>query len=834
MRKVAIWIVGLITVHLCAANELQQQYENAFFLETAKGQTEAAVAIYKDISDAEPADENKAAIKSSLLRLLHIATTRKHEPAIQECHQKLLTKTDTAVQELVDTVKEGAILFIPEGVFEGPISLNKHITIKGAGENSVIQATTDNPLIHVSKNVKAVIESLTLRSRLASSDKMEVPGSALYISDAEVTVNKCRIEALDNIKRCPVGIFVKGFSTALLVDSTFVGYEYPILYSQGTKGAVKRCSIINPGHCGFMSQEESEVTLEANLFTGSGFHGIRSTGGTIHVKNNLIIDNKNRGIYLGNKTTHGEIVNNAIIGNGSGISAFDASDVEIENNVILDNKSYGIDTRYFGEIEVANNIITGNGSAGFKVIEKGSNRFNVRKNTFFGNTEPSVDYDLPSYTITENPIFADANNGDFNVGNDSVRSAGHGLNDPAAISALWQKRAAFESAEKAQRTPHVPAVKYERATEDAFAWQAEAYIPPDFEGFFPDDKIGGEQLDALWAAKDKDQRSDEEILQTVHNGLRQTSVGSQSLLRWIGNKYVWGKKPQNPYAVEIMYHASATPGHRYNAIYFGLSVTHPKTPALLHALADQSMLKNSPADFGRVSWGCKADLKKMVRYIEPYQESEDPELRERANAYVKVCLGELDLGAWNEEQAIRKATTEYADQLPEIKNTLLSGTSAERKEVLKLRNAMLIMDDSFLAAYSACLEDPDPQVRDSAVKAIGGHWIWRTKDKNPEAIKLMLKASYDPYRPVRYSSVYYGLSTVNDKSDVVINRMIEMAIADQEHNFYGRVVWGLKRNKEKTAAALAEIIEQNNDATHAAALKLYKDITGNEYTGAAL
>jgi hypothetical protein len=48
------------------------------------------------------------------------------------------------------------------------------------------------------------------------------------------------------------------------------------------------------------------------------------------------------------------------------------------------------------------------------------------------------------------------------------------------------------------------------------AWQrTDRYVPPDPNGFFPDDPEGGKKLDALYQAVDKDQRSDEEILSTV-------------------------------------------------------------------------------------------------------------------------------------------------------------------------------------------------------------------------------------------------------------------------------------------------------------------------------
>jgi len=50
----------------------------------------------------------------------------------------------------------------------------------------------------------------------------------------------------------------------------------------------------------------------------------------------------------------------------------------------------------------------------------------------------------------------------------------------------------------------------------------------------------------------------------------------------------------------------------------------------------------------------------------------------------------------------------------------------------------------------------------------------------------------DEVRDIRTNAVYYGLSTVRDKSEAVIEQLINMALADHENNLYGRIVWGLR------------------------------------------
>jgi hypothetical protein len=69
----------------------------------------------------------------------------------------------------------------------------------------------------------------------------------------------------------------------------------------------------------------------------------------------------------------------------------------------------------------------------------------------------------------------------------------------------------------------------------------------------------------------------------VRRGLRRAERQIQSeTIRWIGNRYVWGKTPPNPSAVELMYHATDIPGDPENAgsldhwaRYFGITTLRP-------------------------------------------------------------------------------------------------------------------------------------------------------------------------------------------------------------------------------------------------------------------
>lgn len=290
MKIKAVLTTILLAANLCQGGELQQKYEKAYFLETAKGRVKEAAAIYNAISEAEPTDENRAAIKQSLLRLLHIATVRKHEATIKDCHEKLLQKTDTPIQELIDATKAGGTVYIPAGKYTEPLSIDKEIVLKGSDrEQCIIEATSDRPLVFAAPKSKLTLESLTLKNQLETSRKTDPPGFTLVAKDASVTARDCRFAALGNNQRSPGCVYAMGFSNVQLEGCRFEGFEYTIRYGAGTEGHVKDCVVQNPGHCGITAFQDSEVVIERNIVTGSAYHGIRSTGGIIHVKDNLMV-----------------------------------------------------------------------------------------------------------------------------------------------------------------------------------------------------------------------------------------------------------------------------------------------------------------------------------------------------------------------------------------------------------------------------------------------------------------------------------------------------------------------------------------------------------------
>jgi hypothetical protein len=111
---------------------------------------------------------------------------------------------------------------------------------------------------------------------------------------------------------------------------------------------------------------------------------------------------------------------------------------------------------------------------------------------------------------------------------------------------------------------------------------------------------------------------------------------------------------------------------------------------------------------------------------------------------------------------------------------------------------------------------------------VGEQWIWSTQSQNAEAVDLMMRLSRDGNREVRDSAVYFGLSTVRDKEETGVRRLLEMAFDDREPNLYHRIAWGLQREREKAAQVLQGYLNGDDPVRARAAREVYKDMTGQE------
>jgi len=349
---------------------------------------------------------------------------------------------EKGLQELIDAAKRGGTVIVPDGVYTEPVRISKSLKLKGQSlRGSVFEVTANEPAIFVDAKGKGrvSIEGLTIKWQLATSDKGIEHPFAVAVKDTKAEIKRCNFVPLGNPKRSPVAIRAMGFSELNIESCRFEGFEYVVCYGEGTEGVMSDSLIMDCGHQGVILYSGAKAKILRNVITGSRYHAVRSTGGTLDVRDNLLINNANRGIYLGNKSARGVIANNIIMGNGTGISGFAQSRVRIQNNIIADSSYAGISMRDSCSLSIRNNILQGNAKGCILHKEGSKNANKVFRNLFWQNEVDVENFDKPAVSISAEPGFADPENGDFSLKAGAALEHKQGLSDPNAFKVLWKR-----------------------------------------------------------------------------------------------------------------------------------------------------------------------------------------------------------------------------------------------------------------------------------------------------------------------------------------------------------------------------------------------------------
>ncbi len=356
----------------------------------------------------------------------------------------------------------------------------------------------------------------------------------------------------------------------------------------------------------------------------------------------------------------------------------------------------------------------------------------------------------------------------------------------------------------------LPKLQLHAATDNNhnYAWQSTNPIKaPDFFKYFPDDADAGKKLDQLVKNKYKNVGNDRQYLELVRKGFRRTSQHRSLILSRIGNKYIWNRKKQNPLAIALMYHASNNPNkyERHYAIYFGLSVVKPKTPAILKTLVDIAMTTDDFNDTGRIAWGARDQRDELIKYLQPYLTSDNLKTREHAQALKDIFSGRdkafnKAFNYWKKRK-VAKAEKDHGSKMTEYRNKLEIGDSKTRLEVLGIMrknhlNFIIKDHDAWMRAFIAAAADNNVRVRRWIAQSIGSSY-WNAKETRPDAVDILLKLARDSDRQVRYDAMYYGLNRLpkNHPASKEIEKIRQAAQAKRIEEIRQRVLAGIK-NKE--------------------------------------
>lgn len=133
------------------------------------------------------------------------------------------------------------------------------------------------------------------------------------------------------------------------------------------------------------------------------------------------------------------------------------------------------------------------------------------------------------------------------------------------------------------------------------------------------------------------------------------------------------------------------------------------------------------------------------------------------------------------------------------------------------------VDESFLPGLTVCSKDSATPVRAVAAQMLGKHFVAGKDKPNPEAVALLMKLAQDESADVRYNAVYHGLTQIPNKSDEVIELLIDIASSNRERGLTEQIALSLESDNKTVVKILDEKLQAGNDI---ATFEIYAELTG--------
>ena len=352
------------------------------------------------------------------------------------------------LQSAIDSAQASAVISVAPGTYSTPLRITKPLVLRGEdASRCVFDVKANEPAVHVWNAGRVSLEDLTVRWSLASTRSRPSMPAAVAVENTEATLTNCRIQAMGSGKRAPQALAATGRSTVRFASGQCDGFEFTVMFVDQTEGEIVDSVFRNAGHCAITLHRGSRATISRNVICGSGYHGVRSSGGHLDLTDNLLADNRVSGAYLGNKNAHGIVRNNAFVGNGQGIASYYRSDVTIEHNLFVGSKYAGIGTWDSCPLTIRRNSFVQNGSGVTRYVGKtklSPARLVLDSNHYWQNEKDTVECEKSATAITGDPAFVSQKEGDFTSSPSSALLDDEGRSQAGLVQAepireLWQR-----------------------------------------------------------------------------------------------------------------------------------------------------------------------------------------------------------------------------------------------------------------------------------------------------------------------------------------------------------------------------------------------------------
>jgi parallel beta-helix repeat protein len=273
------------------------------------------------------------------------------DPEIDALYQKMASYTRTlqvpgdfaTLTEAIASARDRDRIVVAEGIWAGPVLVDKAITLEGAGRDKTIievEAAVSTAATFGRQSTGARISGITFRHR--GFDAGDDRFSALLIRGAEVTMNDCRVadSAGHGLAVMEAGQVA---ATRCLFENN--GWDGVAVRGAGSRIEFTRCeSNGNFGH-GFDLWEGGAGAIHECVARDNSANGIlvETTGDNVVVANSDLRSNREYGIVVssaGSGRVHGNQCRENLLG---GIAVrFAAAKVIVENNTLEKNLGPGL------------------------------------------------------------------------------------------------------------------------------------------------------------------------------------------------------------------------------------------------------------------------------------------------------------------------------------------------------------------------------------------------------------------------------------------------------------------------------------------------------------
>jgi parallel beta-helix repeat protein len=273
------------------------------------------------------------------------------DPEIDALYQKMASYTRTlqvpgdysSLSEALASARDRDRIVVAEGVWAGPIVVDKAVTLEGAGRDKTIlevEAATSTTATFGRQSSGSRISGITFRHR--GFDSGEDRFSALMVRGAEVTMNDCRIA---DSSGHGLAVVEAGQVAATRCVFENNGWDGVAVRGAGSRIEFTQCeSVGNFGH-GFDLWEGGAGAIHECVARDNSANGIlvETTAENVVVANSDLRANREYGIVVssaGSGRIHGNQCRENLLG---GIAVrFAATRVTIENNSLQKNHGPGL------------------------------------------------------------------------------------------------------------------------------------------------------------------------------------------------------------------------------------------------------------------------------------------------------------------------------------------------------------------------------------------------------------------------------------------------------------------------------------------------------------